>query len=97
MYYLIYTEDVADSLPLRKTATTEHRQRLQDLRDQGRLLTAGPLPLIDADDMSAGVSGSCIIAEFKSLEEAQNWADLDPFVKIGVYKNVTVKPFKKVY
>ena len=97
MYYVIYTEDVEDSIALRKTATTEHRERLQVLRDEGRLLTAGPMPLIDADDTSQGVSGSCIIAEFDSLHDAQVWAEQDPFVKIGVYEKVTVKPYKLVY
>lgn len=97
MYYLIYTEDITDSLSLRQSATTEHRARLQTLREQGRLLTAGPMPLIDADDTSAGVSGSCIIAEFASLAEAQTWAEQDPFVTIGVYQKVTVKPYKQVF
>lgn len=97
MYYVIYTEDIENSLALRKASTTEHRQRLQTLRDEGRLLTAGPMPLIDADDISEGVSGSCIIAEFDSLSDAQKWAEQDPFVKTGVYQKVTVKPYKLVY
>lgn len=97
MYYVIYTEDCENSLPLRQSATKEHRARLQELRDAGRLLTAGPMPIIDADDTSQGVSGSCIIAEFDSLNAAKAWAEQDPFVKIGVYKHVTVQPYKKVF
>lgn len=97
MYYVIYTEDVDNSMELRKTATTEHRARLSELRDAGRLLTAGPMPLIDADDTSQGVSGSCIIAEFNSLKAAEVWAQQDPFVKIGVYAKVSIKPYKKVF
>ncbi len=74
-----------------------HVKRLQDLADSGRLLTAGPHPAIDSEDPGdAGFTGSLIIAEFESLEDAQTWADADPYIDAGVYKKVTVKPFKKV-
>ncbi len=98
MWYLIYSEDVADSLPLRKEARPAHLARLQALRDEGRLLTAGPNPAIDAEDPgSAGFTGSTVIAEFASLADAKAWADADPYVAAGVYARVTVKPFKQVF
>ncbi|MCS3457773.1 uncharacterized protein YciI [Aeromonas sp. BIGb0405] len=98
MWYLIYSEDVAASLALRKQARPAHLARLQALQDEGRLLTAGPNPAIDAEDPAdAGFSGSTVIAEFNSLTDARAWADADPYVAAGVYDKVTIKPFKKVF
>ena len=98
MWYLIYSEDVANSLPQRKLARPAHLARLQALQDEGRLLTAGPNPAIDAEDPAdAGFTGSTVIAEFASQADAQTWADADPYVAAGVYARVTIKPFKRVF
>ena len=97
MWYLIYSQDNPNSLPLRKEARPAHLARLQALRDEGRLLTAGPNPAIDAPDPGeAGFTGSTVIAEFDSLAQAKAWADADPYVASGVYAEVTVKPYKQV-
>jgi uncharacterized protein YciI len=97
MLYAIISEDVPDSLPLRKQARPAHLARLEALRDQGRLQLAGPHPAIDSDDPGpAGFTGSLVIAEFESLSDAQAWADADPYMDAGVYASVTVKPFKRV-
>jgi len=97
MYYVIYSEDVDNSLPLRQQARPAHLARLEQLKDQGRLLLAGPTPAVDAENPGeAGFTGSVVIAEFDSLDAAQSWADQDPYVDAGVYRNVIVKPFKKV-
>ncbi|GMG87482.1 YciI family protein [Biformimicrobium ophioploci] len=97
MWYAIISEDVENSLPLRKQARPDHIARLTRLKEQGRLLVAGPHPAIDAEDPGeSGFSGSLVIAEFASLEEAKAWADEDPYVAAGVYASVTVKPYKKV-
>lgn len=97
MYYAILSQDIENSLPLRKAARPDHLARLETLKNQGRLLVAGPHPGIDAEDPGeAGFSGSLVIAEFDSLEEAQTWANNDPYQAAGVYQSVTVKPFKKV-
>jgi len=97
MFYAIISEDVPNSLPKRKTARPAHLERLETLKNQGRLLIAGPHPSIDSDDPGeAGFSGSLVVAEFDALEQAQAWADDDPYVAAGVYAKVTVKPFKKV-
>lgn len=96
MWYLIYSEDVPNSLPLRKENRPAHLARLQTLRNEGRLLTAGPNPAIDSEDPGeAGFTGSTVIADFNSLEEAKAWADADPYVAAGIYAKVTVKPFKQ--
>ena len=97
MYYAIISEDVADSLPLRQSARPAHIGRLEALKAEGRLLAAGPHPAIDSNDPgAAGFSGSLVIAEFDSLEEAQVWADTDPYIEAGVYARVVVKPYKIV-
>ena len=97
MLYAIISEDVPNSLPMRQSARAAHLQRLEQLKQQGRLILAGPHPAIDSNDPGeAGFSGSLVVAEFESLEEAQAWADVDPYIAAGVYQQVTVKPFKKV-
>ncbi len=97
MYYVIISEDTVDSLKKRLLARPSHLERLHKLQNSGRLLLAGPCPSIDNDDPGpAGFSGSIIIAEFESLEEAKIWAKADPYNEAGVYQSVTVKPFKKV-
>lgn len=96
MYYVFICEDIENSLELRIQYRPEHRARLQALIDAGRLLIAGPTPAIDNEDPGpAGYSGSVIIAEFDSLEDAREWADEEPYLKTGVYNNVVVKPFLK--
>ena len=97
MWYAILSEDVDESLPLRAKARSAHIARIEALVDEGRLLVAGPHPAVDSTEPgAAGFTGSLVIAEFASLEDAQTWADSDPFVQAGVYRNVTVKPFKVV-
>ena len=86
-----------DSLPLRAGARQAHLARLEKLKQQGRLLLAGPHPAVDSNDPGdAGFTGSLVVAEFDSLEEAQQWADADPYADAGVYARVTVKPFRHV-
>ncbi|PWB48659.1 MAG: hypothetical protein C3F18_11330 [Nitrosomonadales bacterium] len=97
MFYVIQGEDAPDSLAQRLAARPAHLARLTELQQDGRLLLAGPFPAIDSNDPGpAGFSGSLIVAEFPSLQEAQSWAGADPYVAAGVYARVSVKPFKKV-
>lgn len=97
LFYAIEGIDVADSLEKRLGARPAHLARLNQLKDEGRLLLAGPYPAIDSPDPGpAGFSGSLIVAAFDSLEAAQTWANADPYVAAGVYAQVSVKPFKKV-
>ena len=75
----------------------KHIERLNQLKSEGRLVIAGPHPAIDNNDPGeAGFTGSLVIAEFDSLEEARSWANDDPYMELGAYKSVIVKPFKKV-
>jgi uncharacterized protein YciI len=98
MLYAIISEDIQDSLSSRLAARPAHLERLEQLLAQGRLFLAGPHPALDTEDPGeAGFTGSLIVAEFPSLQEARQWAEADPYVEAGVYQKVTVKPFKKVY
>lgn len=97
MWYAIVGHDNPDSLELRKRARAAHLVRLEQLRDAGRLLLAGPFPAIDAEDPGpAGFTGSLIVAEFGDLAAAQAWANVDPYIEAGVYRDVSVRPFRKV-
>ena len=97
MWYAIISEDVENSLPLRVKAREAHLARMQELVTENRVLIAGPHPAVDSEDSgSAGFTGSLVVIDFPSLEEAKAWANDDPYVADGVYASVTVKPFKKV-
>ncbi len=97
MLYAFISEDLPGTLGKRLAARPVHLQRLQALRDAGRLILAGPHPAIDSEDPGDdGFSGSLVVAEFDSLQAAKDWADEDPYVSAGVYARVVVKPFKKV-
>ena len=97
MFYAIISEDIPNSLEKRKSARPAHIERLELLKQEGRLLIAGPHPAIDSNDPGdAGFTGSLVIAEFNALADAKVWADNDPYVLAGVYSKVTVKPFKRV-
>lgn len=97
MFYAIIAEDIPNSLNKRLELRPTHLERLLELQKQGRLLLAGPHPNIDNEDPGeAGFSGSLIVAEFASLEEAKAWAKDDPFAIGGVYSEISVKPFRKV-
>lgn len=97
MWYVIFSQDVENSLEKRMSVRDRHLARLVQLQEEGRLLVAGPMPAIDSDNPGeAGFTGSTVIAEFNSLDDAQSWAEADPYIEAGVYDKVIVKPFKKV-
>lgn len=97
MLYAIIGEDSENSLEKRLQVRPRHIERLNRLKDEGRMILAGPFPAIDSNDPGpAGFTGSMIVAEFETLEDAKRWAEADPYLSEGVYRQVTVKPFKKV-
>ncbi|MBT3854424.1 MAG: YciI family protein [Thiotrichales bacterium] len=97
MLYAIISQDVKNSLNKRMGARPDHVARLNQLKDEGRLILAGPHPAIDVSEPGeAGFSGSLIVADFDDLQQAREWADSDPYVSAGVYSSVVVKPFIKV-
>ena len=97
MLYAIIAQDIENSLLKRMQARPDHVARLNELKDEGRLILAGPHPSIDVSEPGeAGFSGSLIVAEFDDLQKAREWADADPYVAAGVYSSVVIKPFNKV-
>ena len=97
MWYAVFSEDHEGSLDDRLAARTSHVARLKSLCDEGRLLIAGPHPAVDSPEPGpAGFTGSLVVVEFDSLEDAKAWADDDPYIAAGVYRKVTVKPFNRV-
>ncbi|WIN05654.1 MULTISPECIES: YciI family protein [Pseudomonas] len=97
MLYAIIATDVENSLEKRLSVRPAHLERLNTLKDAGRLVLAGPNPAVESNDPgAAGFSGSLVVAEFESLSAAKTWAEADPYVSAGVYANVVVKPFKQV-
>lgn len=97
MLYAILSQDVENSLEKRLAVRPAHIERLNVLKNQGRLILAGPHPAIDSNEPGeAGFTGSLVVAEFDALEDAQTWADADPYLASGAYTSVSVKPFKKV-
>jgi uncharacterized protein YciI len=97
MLYVITGKDAPDSLARRRAVRAGHLARVRALSDMGRVAVAGPCPAVDsADPGDAGFSGSVIIAEFPSLEVAQEWLAGDPYVTEGVFESYEVRPFVKV-
>ena len=97
MLYAFLCDDVENSLPIRKTCRVDHLANVQKLKDEGRLVLAGPHPKVDSPDAAeAGFSGSLIVAEFPNLQSAKDWINNDPYVTNGVFANVVVLPFKQV-
>ena len=97
MLYAIISQDIENSLSKRMEARPDHVARLNELKDEGRLILAGPHPAIDVSEPGdAGFSGSLVVAEFDDLQKAREWANADPYVAAGVYSSVVVKPFNKV-
>lgn len=95
MFYVIVALDHPNSLEKRLAARPAHVARLKALLEEGRLKLAGPFPAIDSEDPGeAGFDGSMIIAEFADLAAAKAWADADPYIEAGVYKEVAVRPFR---
>ncbi len=97
MLYAVMARDVEESLERRLSVRPDHIARLHLLRDEGRLVLAGPFPAIDNEEPGeAGFTGSLVVAEFGSLEEAIAWAEADPYMASGAYQSVEVKPYKAV-
>lgn len=97
MWYAIIATDVADSLPLRQRVRPAHLERISALQAEGRVLVAGPHPAVDSENPgTAGFTGSLLILDFESLNDAKSWIEADPYVEEGVFSSVEVRPFIKV-
>ena len=98
MLYAIVGEDIPNSHAKRAAARPAHLKRVDELIAAGRLILGGAFPAIDSVDPGpAGMTGSLIVAEFSSLEEANKWINADHYVTEGVFAKVSVKPLRKVF
>jgi hypothetical protein len=97
MLFAILASDAPDSLARRRSVREAHLHRVSELRTAGRLVIAGPFPAIETTEPGpAGFNGSLIIAEFESLEAAEAWAQADPYLASGAWREISVRPFVQV-
>jgi uncharacterized protein len=87
MLYALICTDKPNSLALRKSNRAEHLAYLERLGDT--LIFAGPFTEEDGLTMN----GSLIVIEAPSLKAAQAVASGDPFVKIGLFASVEIRPW----
>ena len=88
MLFALIGKDGPDGQEKRKLYRDKHLDRLEGLEKQGRLVMAGPF---------GDRSGSLVILEAGSLEEANAFAEGDPYVVEGVFESYEVKPFIQVF
>lgn len=94
MLFMLMATDAENTHEARMAARPKHLERLRALQEAGRLVLAGPNPL---PDDATHFSGSLVVADFASLDEAQAWAEADPYVDAGVYEEILIRPFKQVF
>lgn len=87
MKFVILGFDGPDGEARRKIHRSAHLANLEPLTAQGRIVLAGPL---------TDKTGSLIVIEADSLEEAQRIAHEDPYTVYGVFERVEVHPFLQV-
>ena len=84
MKFVILGWDSPAGQKLRPLHRPAHLERLHDLEAQGRLICAGPF---------GDQTGSLIMIEADSLQDAEAFAQEDPYMKLGVFERVEVHPF----
>ena len=87
MTFVLIGLDGPNGAELRKQLRPSHLARLEELDAEKRLITAGPF---------ADKTGSLIVFEADSPQEAIAWAEADPYVSGGVFSRYEVKPFIQV-
>ncbi|MES0491026.1 MAG: YciI family protein [Leptospirales bacterium] len=88
MLFAIIGTDSEDSKEKRVIHREAHLANLKILKKEGKLFLAGPF---------TDTTGSLIIIDVDSLEEAENFIQNDPYVMHGVFHSYQIKPFKKVF
>jgi uncharacterized protein YciI len=88
MMFVILGFDGPDGEARRKIYRPAHLAKMEPLDQQGRVVLAGPL---------TDKAGSLIIIEADSLDEAQKFAQEDPYTVNGVFERVEVHPFTQVF
>ncbi len=88
MKFVILGFDGPDGEAKRKIYRPAHLAKMEPLDAQGRVVLAGPL---------TDKTGSLIVIEADSLEDAQRFAREDPYTVHGVFERVEVHPFIQVF
>lgn len=88
MKFVILGKDGPEGTQKRPLYRPDHLRRLNEWARQGKVILAGPL---------TDKTGSLIVVEAESLEEAQTFANEDPYTIHGIFQEVTVHPFKQVF
>ncbi len=88
MKFVIIGFDGPDGQAKRKIHRSVHLARLELLNTQGRVILAGPL---------TDQTGSLIVIEATSQEEAEQFAREDPYTVHGVFERVEVHPFLQIF
>lgn len=89
-HFVIICTDVPKSAELRNAARPKHLEYLTSLGTKIR--AAGPFLSEDGKTMT----GSMLVVEAETLEEAKQIAAGDPYGPAGVFASVEVKPWKWV-
>ena len=91
MHFVISCTDKPNALELRKANRDAHLAYLKSYAE--RIVAAGPTLTDDGE----GMTGSVLIMEFDGAAEAEAFAAGDPYAQAGLFENVTIKPWRKVY
>jgi len=89
MLYVIHCVDKKDHLQVRMNNRPTHVEYLKSFGE--RLHAAGPTL-----DEQGEMNGSIIILAVDSLEQANHFAENDPYAKAGLFESVTISTWKKV-
>ena len=87
MKYVILGSDAPDGEVKRKVHRTAHLAYLEPLHAAGRVILAGPL---------TDKTGSLLVLEFETREEAEQFAKNDPYWKHGIFNRIEIHPFLQV-
>ncbi|MCB1596872.1 MAG: YciI family protein [Gammaproteobacteria bacterium] len=88
MLYLVYLEDIADNMPIRKPLLNAHMAHMGTHAEAIRL--GGP---IMRDDGSAPAGGVLLI-EAQSKQEVIDIIDADPYKQAGLWPQIRIHAFK---
>lgn len=87
MLFVIIGHDAPDAKEKRPQHRPAHLRHLEPLAKADRIVLAGPM--LDG-------SGSLIVLEAESLDEAWAIVARDPYVTNGIFNRVEVTPFRRV-
>ncbi len=88
MKFVILGKDGPEAVTKRPIYRNAHLKRLEEWVQQGKVILAGPL---------TDKTGSLIVVEADSLEDAQAFAHGDPYMVNGVFEELAIHPFKQVF